>query len=536
MNSNHEIEADVVVVGSGLAGLVCALSLAPKSVTVITKTASVAGGSSWVAQGGIAAAIGPGDSPKLHAADTIAAGAGLSDATRVEKLTEESAGGLRWLRELGVPFDLDVGGGLSLAREAAHSVARVVHANGDATGKALISTIVKRVEEAPSIRVLTDTFADEIITDGSSVAGLIAYNKKHGLHVHRAPHIVLASGGVGVLWLHTTNPNEATGDGLAMAARAGAELSDLEFMQFHPTALADDVITGCMPLLTEALRGAGATLIDETGIRFMQSEHEAAELAPRDVVARAIYRRIRSGGRVYLDLRPVLASGRGNLFPQALATARQYGLDPKTEALPITPAAHYHMGGVVTDSDGRTTVKGLWACGEVATTGVHGANRLASNSLLEALAYARRVASCITKSDRVELISRELGSLHIPEVGSLSRASENLEAIIKSLRLTMTRYVGVFRSGTDLKVACAELEDLQRQFDAVLRCRDAARTWGECRNLLLIARLVTRAALQREESRGAHFRVDYPLSRDEWCHRQAMTTQSLLPRPCRTSL
>jgi len=533
MNATHEIEADVVVVGSGLAGLVCALSLAPKFVTVITKTTSIAGGSCWLAQGGIAAAIGPGDSPKSHAADTIAAGAGLSDAASVVKLTEESAEGLRWLRELGVPFDEEIDGGLSLAKEAAHSAARVVHAKGDATGKALIDTLVERVLETSSIRVLTDTFADEIINNGSRVTGLNAYNDELGWHKHRAPNIVIATGGIGSLWSDTTNPREATGDGLAMAERAGAELADLEFMQFHPTALAGGgVIKGSLPLLTEALRGAGATLIDEAGIRFMQGEHEAAELAPRDVIARAIFRRVRSGGHVYLDLRPVLESGLGHLFPKALETARQCGVDPETEALPVTPAAHYHMGGVVTDRDGRTTIKGLWACGEVAATGVHGANRLASNSLLEALIYARRAATRIALEDRVEYTSQEARCSNLVEQDNSIEAIESLRSIINSLRLTMSRHVGILRSGAGLQAACAELNKLQILFDTVPRCRSTARTWGECRNLLLIARLVALAALQREESRGAHFRVDYPRPRDHWRRRQAMTARSLSHQSC----
>jgi L-aspartate oxidase len=442
-------------------------------------------------------------------------------------LTEESAQGLQWLREQGVAFDQMPGGALSLAREAAHQAARVVHAGGDATGKVLIQTIIDRVLEAPSIRILTDTFADELITDGTRVFGLVVDSAQFGRQQLHAPHVVLATGGIGSLWLHTTNPIEATGDGLAMAARAGAELADLEFVQFHPTALAGDHDQTSLPLLTEALRGAGATLIDDAATRFMPAEHEAAELAPRDIVARAIYQRIRDGRRVYLDLRPVIAAGKSDAFPQALAVARQYGFDPETGPLPVTPAAHYHMGGVATDHKGRTSVAGLWACGEVAATRVHGANRLASNSLLEALIYARRVAMCITAEDNttVELQSPRQVSRIRTQRSAGARAV--LHSILHAVRTVMSDQVGILRSGRDLETAVSTLQDLQRRFDMAARECDSARLWGETRNSLLVARLVTLAALRREESRGAHFRHDFPIARELWCRHQGMTITAL---------
>jgi len=376
---------NIIVVGSGLAGLACALELAPKSVTVITKTPTLAGGSSLWAQGGIAAAIGPGDSPERHALDTLKAGAGLCEPHPVRELTEESATSLQWLLELGVPFDRVADGTLALAQEAVHESPRVVHAGGDTTGFLLMQTLIERVSRTPSIKVMVDTFSSDLVVNNGRVEGLIAFSAKTGWTFHRSPNVVLATGGIGTTWLHTTNPLEASGDGLAMAARAGAILADLEFMQFHPTALAVENEGASLPLLTEALRGAGALLLDAAGSRFMLYEHAAAEMAPRDVVARAIHRRTASGERVYLDLRPVLAAGLGGSFPQALAVATNAGFDPYREALPVIAAAHYHMGGVRTDGLGRTSTQGLWACGEVATTGVHGANRLASNSLLEAL-------------------------------------------------------------------------------------------------------------------------------------------------------
>lgn len=520
---------EVIIVGSGLAGLVCALALAPRPVTLITKTPALPGGSSWWAQGGIAAAVGPGDSPLAHAADTIAAGAGLSDPDVVRMLTEESAEGLQWLCERGVAFDRSSDGALALSREAAHLAARIVHACGDATGQALIRPIVERVTATPSIRVLTDTFADDLIMDGQRVAGVTTCSEASGRQQHFAPHVVLATGGVGSLWTHTTNPREATGDGLAMAARAGAALADLEFVQFHPTALAADHDGGqsSLPLLTEALRGAGAVLLDEVGTRFMLGEHDAAELAPRDIVARAIYRHIRDGHRVYLDLRPVIAAGRIDAFPQALASARRHGFDPAIEALPVTPAAHYHMGGVATDQSGRTSVAGLWACGEVAATGVHGANRLASNSLLEALIYARRVATGIAAETARPAPPQRPAEARASTTQAATGDAALLHALAHALRTVMSEQVGILRSGPGLRSACDTLQDLQQRFDTSAAQHVYTRLQGELRNSLLVARLVALAALRREESRGAHFRHDFPHALEPWRHRQAMTITAL---------
>jgi L-aspartate oxidase len=526
---------DAIVVGSGIAGLVSALSLAPKSVTLLTKTSQLAGGSSLWAQGGIAAAVGPGDSPEAHAADTLSAGAGLSDPERTRTLTEEGAASLQWLVDEGIPFDRDLDGALALAQEAAHRFPRIAHAGGDTTGYVLMNSLIGRVTETPSIDVIDDTFVYDLLAHNGRVSGLLTFSAKAGWVVHRAPIVILATGGAGMIWWQTTNPVEATGDGLAMAARAGARLADLEFVQFHPTALAVEPQTAgaSLPLLTEALRGAGAVLLDELGQRFMVAEHPAAELAPRDVVARAIQQRTVSGQQVYLDLRPVLSGKHKDAFPKAVETARRAGFDPNTEALPVAPAAHYHMGGIEVDAHGRTSLAGLWACGEVATTGIHGANRLASNSLLEALVFARRAAAD-SAGYREPFVATHAGAPGIPRIPAAS-SMPRCHAIVAATRDIMTRHVGILRSGDGLQAAYEQLNELEQNLKQLeAESSPASRTgpetlstWGEARNIVLIARLVTFAALRRTESRGAHFRCDFPTARPEWRHPQSLTVAKL---------
>jgi L-aspartate oxidase len=525
---------DVVVVGSGIGGLVCALSLAPKSVTLITKTPQPHSGSSLLAQGGIAAAVGPDDSPAAHAADTLSAGAGLSDPERTRDLTDEGAASLNWLLQEGIAFDRDLEGGLSLAREAAHQFPRVVHAGGDATGQVLVQGLIERVLAEPSIRIAEKAFAWDLVIRQGRIAGLVAFHEDAGWVFHRTENVVLATGGIGRAWWHSTNPVESTGDGLAMAARAGAKLANLEFVQFHPTALAADDSDGArLPLLTEALRGAGARLVDAHGNRFMVSEHPLAELAPRDVVARSIHRRTRAGEYVGLDIRDVLSGPARDSFPQAVQTAKEAGIDPYREPLPIAPAAHYHMGGIEVDLQGRSSIPGLWACGEVATTGIHGANRLASNSLLEALVYARRVAAGLNSVKRPLRQTDEA----IPELPALPERStlDSLQALQESVRRIMTQDVGILRNGVELESAYAILSEIKDRLLALSdRSNKAFRAnandvwrWGETRNLALVARLVAFAALRREESRGAHFRDDYPQPSSKWRRKQSLTLESL---------
>ena len=508
-------DAEVIVVGSGLAGMTAALQLAPRAVTLITKTVGLPGGSSLYAQGGIAAAVGPGDRPEDHAADTVAAGAGLVDAAMAALLTRDGAALVRRLLDDGLPFDRAPDGTPLLGREAAHGAARIVHAGGDATGRTLVTALADRLRATPSVRVETDAFAVDLAIRNGRVCGLLACHPE-GWVLHRAPRVILATGGIGATFARTTNPAEATGDGLAIAARAGARLADLEFVQFHPTALAVDADP--VPLLTEALRGAGAILLDSQGRRFMPDEHPLAELAPRDVVARAIGRRVAAGEPVFLDLRPALAA-KPDGFPTVLALCAEHGLDPFAEPMPVAPAAHYHMGGVVTDADGRTSLEGLWACGEVACTGVHGANRLASNSLLEALVFGARVARDVAERPLAPLPPFALPR---PPAVAADVSCILLDAIGAEARSALYDGAGLVRDGLGLLAARRKLDRLAAALD-MLRCEDddahedakappeIVRQWGEARNRLLVGRLVVHAALAREESRGAHCRSDHPL-------------------------
>jgi L-aspartate oxidase len=519
-------DENVVVVGSGLAGLTVALELAPAPVLVLTKTAGLPGGSSLHAQGGIAAALGPGDSPGRHAADTLAAGAGLSDPAMAGLLASEGATRVAAMIAAGLPFDLDADGAPRLGREAAHGMARIVHAGGDATGRTLVEALAARVAATPSIALATGAVAVELVVRHGQIAGLLAHHPAPlGWVFHRTARMVLATGGIGAAFARTTNPPEATGDGLALAARAGARLADMEFVQFHPTALAATIAAGDddgdnapdrpAPLLTEALRGAGAVLLDRHGHRFMLTEHPLAELAPRDVVARAIGRRVAAGEPVSLDLRPALAA-RPDGFPTVLGLCAEAGFDPWQGPVPIAPAAHYHMGGVRSDRDGRTSIAGLWACGEVACTGVHGANRLASNSLLEALVFGARVAADIA---RRPVLAPPPGPCPRPPAVTAPAAAPRLAALSREARRALSQGAGLVRDAAGLETARRRLDRLTAAFDALpTACggagddgagdADMVRRWAETRAILLVGRLVVHAALTRTDSRGAHWRSD----------------------------
>lgn len=500
--------SDVLVVGTGAAGLTAALGCAPARVTVLTKSTLVSGSSPW-AQGGVAAAVGTDDAPALHAADTMTAGAGLNDPAVVDLLTLEGPERVRALVEMGARFDRDASGELALGREAAHSRRRILHAR-DTTGSEIVRTLAEAVRHAPEIEVVEGAFAVDLVLDGDRVAGVLAVHPGGRRVLHLAPAVVLATGGLGRVYLHTTNPREATGDGLAMAARAGARLVDLEFVQFHPTALAAG--NDPMPLLTEALRGEGAVLIDGQDRRFMLDEHPDAELAPRDVVARAIWRRQMAGEQVFLDSRAAVGEGFPERFPRVFELCQAQGIDPRVEPVPVAPAAHYHMGGIAVDLNGRTSLPGLWACGEVTATGAHGANRLASNSLLEALVFGARVAEDL-RSARPASGEPDLKTLRIAPGPNGIQAPGDGE-LIAAVRRLMWEKVGLVREEEELSAALEELEVL------AVRHRWAA---GEARNLLGVARLLTAAALVRRESRGGHFRTDYPAPDPAWQRRLFLT-------------
>nr|WP_202419457.1 L-aspartate oxidase [Streptomyces sp. YIM 132580] len=512
------IDADVVVVGSGVAGLTTALRCAAAGLdTVVVTKARLDDGSTRWAQGGIAAALGEGDTPEQHLDDTLVAGAGLCDEEAVRTLVTEGPDAVRRLITTGAHFDTTDSGDIALTREGGHHRRRIAHAGGDATGAEISRTLVEAVREA-TLHTIENALVLDLLTDAEGrTAGVSLHVMGEGQHdgvgAVRAPSVVLATGGMGQVFSATTNPSVSTGDGVALALRAGAEVSDLEFVQFHPTVLflgADS--EGQQPLVSEAVRGEGAHLVDASGTRFMLGQHELAELAPRDIVAKAITRQMHKHGteHMYLDARHFGARMWEQRFPTILAACRTHGIDPVTQPVPVAPAAHYASGGIRTDLRGRTTVPGLYACGEVACTGVHGANRLASNSLLEGLVFAERIAADIaeTRPPRTEPVeaASEGGHAPVPLLAPEARTA---------IQRTMTRGAGVLRSAGSLATAAEELEALHRSAAADADAADpkdavpGVDAW-EVTNLLLVSRVLVAAAREREETRGCHWREDRP--------------------------
>jgi L-aspartate oxidase len=487
-----------VVVGGGIAGLMTALRLAPMPAVVIVKAPLQTEASSAWAQGGIAAAVGPDDDPARHLADTLAAGDGLCDVDVARRVTAAGPAVIETLLRYGVHFDRDPAGAPRLGLEAAHSRRRIVHATGDGAGREIMRALAAAVLRTPSITVLEGVEARRVVVTDGAVSGVLA-SSGSGAVLLPTSRVVLATGGLGGLFQHTTNPRGSFGQGLALAARAGAELVDMEFVQFHPTAL--DAGRHPLPLVSEAVRGEGATLIDETGARFMAGV-PGQELAPRDVVARAVWRHLAHGHRVFLDARATLGNGFARHFPVIAAACAACGIDPATQPIPVRPAAHYHMGGIAVDWQGRSTLAGLWACGEVAGTGLHGANRLASNSLLEAVAGAGWVA------DSVAAAPPGQDRPHAP-------AGISVAADPEAVRPVLSHAAGVLREHDALAAAIVSLLPL-------------ATSPGPAADPALVAMLIAVAALCRCESRGGHFRADFPASDDTLRARSRLTLQTAL--------
>ncbi|SFI50280.1 L-aspartate oxidase [Phyllobacterium sp. CL33Tsu] len=497
----------VIIIGGGLAGLFCALKLAPRPVTVLAAAPIGRGASSAWAQAGIAAAVSEGDTIEKHVSDTVAAGDGIVDETIARLMASEAAARVHDLLGYGVPFDRDLEGRLQVSREAAHSESRIVRVRGDMAGRAIMQALVKTVETTPSIRVMEGYVVEDIVTAQGSVKGVIARSEAgRGPQVQLASsNVVIATGGIGHLYAVTTNPPEARGEGIGMAARAGAMMADMEFVQFHPTAI--NVDKDPAPLATEALRGHGATLINDAGERFMLKIDADAELAPRDVVARGIYAEVKSGRGAWLDCTEAVGASFAEEFPTVYKYCRDAGIDPAVQPIPVVPAAHYFMGGILTDADGRTSIDGLWACGECTSTGAHGANRLASNSLLEAVVFSARIAARIGNDGEAFASDWSKGSVDRDDL----TAEADTPAMTR-LRNTMSASFGVIRNRTDM------LEGLKTILELETGNRDTA-----FRNVLATAKLVAVSALRREESRGGHFRTDFPEVRPEWQHRTFLT-------------
>lgn len=477
-------DARILIVGAGLAGLFLALRLVPRPCTVISPAPLGQAASSAWAQGGLAAALHPKDSPDQHAADTVIAGAGLVDPAIAKLIAEDGPRRVRDLIELGVPFDRTADGQLALSLEAAHSHPRVARVAGDLAGKAIMGALTAAVRAASHIELIEYAKAVGLLQDDHGrIAGAILQDRRGRISTFSSPETVLCTGGSGGLFRVTTNPPQARGDAIAMAYTAGAVIADPEFVQFHPTAM--DVGLDPAPLATEALRGEGAILVGEDDTAFMSRYHTDAELAPRDEVARAIHTEISEGRRTFLDTRPAIGDDIKDHFPTVFAACMAAGIDPRTATIPVAPAMHYHMGGILSDTWGRSSLNGLSICGECASTGAHGANRLASNSLLEAVVMAARIADRLRATD-----------LKLPDASTGDVPHDLPDDVLQTLRVEMAANCGVVRNGKDLIQLNAHIETLETQYP---RAR-----------ALVAAKIIAEAALARQESRGGHFRSDFP--------------------------
>lgn len=520
MPTKQSLQVDYAVVGCGIAGLRGAIELsAAGSVLVLAKSALRDTATQW-AQGGIAVALSDEDEISLHEQDTINAGDGLCRAEAVKLLVEEGPRHIQQLIEWGTQFDR-AGTKLAFTREAAHSRSRILHAHGDSTGREIARALFARASSIPGLQIRSHAFTTELLLEAGRVAGLRFLDENDcSVHEVRAGAVLLAAGGLGQVYRETTNPDVATGDGMAIAYEAGAVLSDLEFVQFHPTALA---VKGAPRfLLSEALRGEGGILRNVNLERFMKRYHEAQELAPRDVVARAIVsemQRTRSE-HVYLDMTAKSEECLKKRFPLIFSTCLNYGLDISSDLIPVRPAAHYSMGGVRTDLCGRTSLPGLYAAGETAATGVHGANRLASNSLLEGLVFGARAGDAMRKDAPAEkragrpapgkAVAAKPAQRNAPNHSTAGGINPNSPPVLQQIRQLTWKNTGIMRTGKDLARAIEEIRKLEPP-----RPEKASRRDFELRNLWRVAELIACSALAREESRGSHYRSDFPFKNDE---------------------
>ncbi len=518
------IFTDVLVIGSGAAGLRAAIEAAGSGQVIVVTKAAAGESNTYYAQGGLAAVIAPGDSIAQHVADTIATACGLGDEDVIRHVVGQAPEQIAEMRAWGVQFDTTGGGELSLGREGGHSAHRIVHAHGDATGQALAEVLIARARQTPELKIFEECFAIDLVTDppaggpGAACLGALTYNPRYGLQMIRARVTILAGGGAGMLWRETTNPPCATAGAAAMVFRAGGAVADAEMMQFHPTTLY--VAGATRSLISEAVRGEGGVLVDRKGERFMAEYHEMADLAPRDVVSRAILDRMAktNATHVFLDVREMGERAFASRFPSIDEQCRHFGINPGADLIPVHPAAHYMIGGAWVDIDGRTAINNLLACGEAACTGLHGANRLASNSLTEALIFGKRCgqeAAEIAAGAGDRLAAMKVDWANVPS----QRTELDLVDIRNSLRSVMWRNVGIVRRG-DRLTETLEIVCFWGRY--VLDKEFFAPAGWEVQNMLTSAYLTVEAALRRTETRGVHYREDFPDINAGWQRHQLM--------------
>jgi L-aspartate oxidase len=503
--STQQLFTDCVIIGAGIAGLRAAIEAANRCNVIVVCKGSLQDSNTWMAQGGIASVLSKKDTFESHIADTLETGCGINDKKVVQQVVRQGPELIEELLRWGADFDL-VDGRIATTLEGGHSHPRIAHAHGDETGRIIAGTLIEKVRQNPNIEVVENFYTVDLITNDNVCIGIIGHDKQRGHQIIWAENTILATGGAGRLYRETTNPEVATGDGIAMAYRAGAVLQDLEFMQFHPTTL---YIAGASrALITETLRGEGAVLLDNKGKRFMSKYHESAELAPRDIVSRAILAQMlkTNSTHVYLDIRHFDKAHFAKRFPLISELCESFDIDVSRDLIPVRPSAHYMIGGVRTDTSARTSIKNLYACGEAASTGLHGANRLGSNSLLEGLVFGRTAGRLVSqrKKANVAHLKHPLIKYRIPDS---DRSRLDTADVRNSLRSLMWRNVGITRKAQPLIEAQEIITFWQRYvMDKIF---DSPEGW-ECQNMLTLSLLMARAAETRKESRGVHFRSDFP--------------------------